>query len=83
LNQPRYARELQRLKFINDSEPDILGEFLPSFKCRDIGLDCPFEATAKTDDELMKKISAHAASVHNMKTVSPEMMAKIKKAIKK
>jgi len=46
-------------------------------------LDCPFEATAKTDEELMKKISAHAASVHNMKTVSPEMIAKIKKAIKK
>jgi predicted small metal-binding protein len=57
--------------------------FLPSFKCKDIGLDCPFEATAATEDELMKKISAHAASVHNMKTVPPDMMAKIKKAIKK
>jgi predicted small metal-binding protein len=57
-------------------------KFLPSFKCKDIGLECPFEATADTQDELMKKISAHAASVHNMKTVSPEMMEKIKKAIK-
>jgi predicted small metal-binding protein len=58
-------------------------KFLPSFKCVDIGLSCPFEATAKTEDELMKKIAAHAAEAHNMKTVPPDMMSKIKKAIKK
>jgi predicted small metal-binding protein len=46
-------------------------------------MDCPFEASAKTEDELMNKIAAHAASAHNMKTVSPDMMEKIKKAIKK
>lgn len=57
-------------------------KFLPSFKCADIGLSCPFEATAKTEDELMKKIAVHAAEVHNLKPVPPDMMAKIKKAIK-
>jgi predicted small metal-binding protein len=46
-------------------------------------MNCPFEATAKTEDELMKKISEHAGKVHNMKTISPDMMTKIKKAIKK
>ena len=56
--------------------------FLPSFKCRDIGMDCPFEASAPTKEELMKKISEHAASVHNIKTVSPELKEKIDKAIK-
>jgi predicted small metal-binding protein len=56
---------------------------LPSFKCKDLGMNCPFEATAKTEDELMKKISEHAGKVHNMKTISPDMMTKIKKAIKK
>ena len=55
---------------------------MPSFKCKDIGLKCAFEATAKTQDELMKKISTHAASAHNMKIVPPETMTKIKKAIK-
>ena len=55
---------------------------MPSFVCKDIGLDCPFKAEAKTQDELMKKIAAHAASAHGMKTVPPETMAKIKKAIK-
>jgi predicted small metal-binding protein len=56
---------------------------MPSFKCKDIGMDCKFEAKAPTHDELMKKIATHAASAHNMKTVPPETMTKIKKAIKK
>ena len=55
---------------------------MASFKCKDIGLECPFTAEAKTQDELMKKIATHAASAHGMKTVPPETMAKIKKAIK-
>lgn len=56
---------------------------MPSFKCTDIGMACPFEASAKSEDELMKKIAEHAAKAHNIKTVSPELMTKIKKAIKK
>jgi len=57
---------------------------MPTFKCRDIGMSCPFEATAKTEDELMKKITEHAAKAHNMKApFPPDMMAKVKKAIKK
>ncbi len=57
-------------------------EAMPSFKCRDIGMACNFEATAKTEDELMKKIAEHDRKAHNMKTMSPDMMEKVKKAIK-
>ncbi len=57
-------------------------EAMPSFKCRDIGMACNFEATAKTEDELMKKIAEHASKAHNIKTMSPDMMKKVKKAIK-
>jgi len=47
-------------------------------------MNCKFEATAKTEEELMKKITDHAAKVHNMKApFAPDMMAKVKKAIKK
>ena len=60
-----------------------LGATMPSFKCTDIGMACPFTTSAKTEDELMKKIAEHAAKAHDMKTVPPEVMAKIKKAIKK
>lgn len=57
---------------------------MPSFKCKDIGMACPFEATAETKDELMKKITEHAAKVHSMKPpFPPDMMEKIEKAIKK
>jgi predicted small metal-binding protein len=56
---------------------------MPSFKCTDIGMVCAFEANAKTEDELMKKIGEHAAKAHNITTVPPELMTKIKKAIKK
>jgi predicted small metal-binding protein len=43
---------------------------------------CGFETSAPTKEELMQKISAHAASVHNIKTVSPELNEKIQKAIR-
>ena len=56
---------------------------MPSFKCKDIGMSCGFETTAKTEDELMKKIAEHASKAHNMKTIPPDMMEKVKKAIKK
>ncbi len=56
---------------------------MPSFECKDVGMACPFKATAATEGELMKKIGEHAAKEHGMKDVPPDMMVKIKKAIKK
>jgi len=56
---------------------------MPSFKCKDIGMSCAFETTAKTEDELMKRITEHAGKAHNMKTIPADVMSKVKKAIKK
>ena len=56
---------------------------MPAFRCRDIGMNCRFEATAKTQDELMKKIAEHARKAHNMKTIPPDVMEKVKKTIRK
>ena len=56
---------------------------MPSFRCKDMAMDCPFEATAKTEDELMKKIAEHAKTVHKIGKIPPDMLAKVKKAIKK
>jgi predicted small metal-binding protein len=55
---------------------------MPTFKCKDIGMDYPFEAKAKSHEELMKMISTHAATAHKMTSVPPDMMKKIKAAIK-
>jgi len=55
---------------------------MPSFPCKDIGMDCPFKETAPTEAELMKKIAEHAKSVHKIDPPPPDLLAKIKKAIK-
>ena len=54
---------------------------MKTFKCSDIGMNCPFVAKAPTEDEIMIKIKKHAKEVHNMKSMSPEVMDKIKNAI--
>lgn len=59
------------------------GTRMPSFKCKDIGMKDKFEVKTENMDELMSIISLHAEKSHNMKEASPEMMEKIKKAIKK
>ncbi len=56
---------------------------MPSFACKDIGMDCKFETTAPTEAELITKIAAHAKSVHKIDPVPADLLAKIKKAIKK
>ena len=56
---------------------------MPSFKCKDMGMKCKFEVKTENQDELMQMIALHADKSHNMKNMPPEMMEKVKKAIKK
>lgn len=56
---------------------------MPSFKCKDIGMACNFEASAETEAELMKKVADHAKEVHKMDPIPPDVMEKVKKAVKK
>ena len=56
---------------------------MPSFACKDIGMNCEFKTTAPTEAELMKKIAEHAKSAHKIETIPADLMVKIKKAIKK
>ena len=56
---------------------------MASFKCKDIGMECKFEVHDENEDELMKIVALHAENTHNMKDVPPDMMEKIKKAVKK
>lgn len=55
---------------------------MPSFKCKNIGMDCPFETSAPTEAELEQKIADHARSVHNMKTLDKDFWIKVKKTVK-
>ena len=50
--------------------------------CASIVPGCAFTASAATEEELMKKVAAHAAHDHGIREVTPELAAKVKAAIK-
>jgi predicted small metal-binding protein len=49
--------------------------------CGEIVEGCAFEASAATEEELLKQVSQHAAQQHGVKEVTPELAAKVKSAI--
>ncbi len=51
-------------------------------QCRDIGMDCDFVARAETEEEILKKAAEHAQTVHNMKEIPEEVLAKVRAAIR-
>jgi predicted small metal-binding protein len=50
-------------------------------RCRDIGMDCDFEARAETEEEIFKKVAEHAGVTHNMTEIPEEVIAKVRAAI--
>lgn len=44
--------------------------------CKDLGMDCGWVARADTEEELLKKVAEHAATVHGMKELSEEVITK-------
>jgi predicted small metal-binding protein len=53
-----------------------------SLCCRDIGLDCSFEATGETRPLTMREFIRHAEASHNMQVLSAEVLFKIKDSLK-
>ena len=51
------------------------------FACGVIVEGCAFEADAATETEVVEKVKAHAAHVHGIKDVTPELAAQVKAAI--
>jgi predicted small metal-binding protein len=49
--------------------------------CAEIVPDCPFTASADTEEELLQKVAAHALHDHGITEVTPELAAKVKAAI--
>ena len=50
--------------------------------CADIVPECPYTASASTEEDLMQKVAAHAAHEHGVAEISPELAAKVRAAIK-
>ena len=57
------------------------GGAMSVFKCRDMDMDCDFEASADSEDEFMPQIAEHADHAHDIKTISPELMDQVRQAI--
>ena len=56
-----------------------------SVSCRDVGVDCDFRGTGKTEEELMNNLIDHAIKDHGYTreyVMKPEMQEKIKAKIK-
>jgi predicted small metal-binding protein len=50
--------------------------------CGAIVPDCPFTASAATEEELMQKVAEHAAHEHGVSELTPELAALVKAAIR-
>jgi predicted small metal-binding protein len=55
---------------------------MASLKCKDLGMNCGFEVKDQDESELMDIVALHAKKTHNL-TPNPELVDKIKKAIKR
>ena len=66
----------------NESALHHLGGTMVSFKCKDIGIDCPFEAKADNVHDLENKIAEHARTAHGKEHLSQEEWIQIKKQMK-
>ena len=51
-------------------------------RCRDVGVDCDFEATGETEDEIMQKAAQHAKEAHGMDEIPQEVAEACQKAIR-
>jgi predicted small metal-binding protein len=51
-------------------------------RCRDVGFDCDGMVRAETEEEALKQVAAHAKTVHNMETVSEEVVKKVRQVMR-
>ena len=53
-------------------------------RCRNLGMDCPKEVRAETEEELMKLAAEHAEKDHGISTalIPPTILALVKASIK-
>lgn len=50
--------------------------------CGDLMPGCDFKAEGASEDEVLQKAAAHAKNAHGIETVTPELVERVKGAIK-
>jgi predicted small metal-binding protein len=56
---------------------------MASFMCKDLGMECSFEAKGTNDREIMRQFINHAESAHKMLVLPADVIYQIQKSIKK
>ena len=51
-------------------------------RCRDVGVDCDFEARGNTVEEVIEKTRKHAREGHGFNDIPPELVDKVKALIR-
>ena len=51
-------------------------------RCRDVGLDCEGELRGQTEEDILRQAAEHAQDVHNIQDVSPDLVQKVRAAIR-
>jgi predicted small metal-binding protein len=51
-------------------------------RCRDVGLDCEGELRGETEEEILRQAAEHARITHNMTEMTPEIVQKVRAAIR-
>jgi predicted small metal-binding protein len=51
-------------------------------RCRDVGVDCDFEARGDTEQEVLDKCMEHGRTGHGIEILPPELVAKVRAAIR-
>ncbi len=50
-------------------------------RCRDVGIDCDFEARGANEQEILEKTREHARRVHGMEEIPAALVTKVSAAI--
>jgi predicted small metal-binding protein len=51
-------------------------------RCRDIGVDCDFEARGQNVQEVLEKCAEHARLAHGLQEIPADLAVKVKAAIR-
>jgi predicted small metal-binding protein len=55
---------------------------MKTLKCKDIGVDCDFVASGKSEEEVLKKAAEHARKDHGIKKVTKDYTESWRKHIR-
>lgn len=51
-------------------------------RCRDVGMNCDFQARGDSEEDVLRQASAHARTAHQITDMPPELAAKVRAAIR-